>query len=119
MVTRHRDALADESSLRKLPNQCLSKHQGNYSLNSKPCHREVDRPLNESAVPPRGRTALEPVRVYYNQSCLFPSPFRVEEKTRYADLTWTLLQVKVLTSSPSSLAREGSFDLSSLRGLHP
>jgi len=41
----------------------------------KPCHREVDRPLNESVALPRGRTALEPDTDYYKgiQSLLQPS----------------------------------------------
>lgn len=39
---------------------CLSKQHQISLVEEKPCHREVDRPLNESVVLPRGRTALEP-----------------------------------------------------------
>lgn len=57
--SRHRGASRHKVASR-LPN--LVPFQGLWVLTQrkKPCHREVDRPLNESVVPPHGRTALEP-----------------------------------------------------------
>jgi hypothetical protein len=56
--------LARQSTARTVHSMSLSKDQTISRLLRKPCHREVDRPLNESAVLPLGRTALEPDRDY-------------------------------------------------------
>lgn len=85
--------LTRQSTACAVHSKSLSKDQTLSRLHRKPCHREVDRPLNESAVLPLGRTALEPDRDYNMISRLTSSGLLLGGKTKCSSITHALTWV--------------------------